>query len=300
MTTSSDKAQPSTCFTSQTSSKAHVSPLLPAPVIASKGWRGFPEVTSPFPGLWHLCHSWQMLILRFWRPLVLETLPPPWAVSCSASLSLSQGFNLNLSYCNLSPLLLVLSAGGVEDWLFLSSLQWSFTFLRVVLLTQLPLCTKSAVWEEVYLPIAENSILSAIVSAGGISMVNGLCKMNWKLKRNLVKKLTLWEFIYCPLKYKQDYFWLMRNWNKNKQTQLCQAPVLNAHHLGPQKLSSGLENNKISAMPMKLFIIAIWARFSESLSWAFIHLGQLFMHQKIRRLVHLLWANRYGKANTSI
>lgn len=245
-----------------------------------------------------------MLILGFLRPSVLETLPPPQAVPCSASLSLSQeGFNLNLSYCNLSPLLLVLSARGVENWLFLSSLQQSFTFLRIILLTQTLLCTKSTVWEDVYLPIAETSVLLAIMSAGGISIVNSLYKMNWKLEWNLIEKLTLQEFIfpfYCPLKYKQDYFWVMCNWNKNKQTQLCQAPVLNTHHLGPQKLSSGLKNNKISVMHMKLFIIAIWARFFESLSLASTHLSQLFMHQKIRCLVHLLRANGYGKANTSI
>lgn len=223
----------------------------------------------------------------------------PGSVLQCASLSLSQeGFNLNLSHCSLSSLLLVLSARGVENWLFLSSLQQSFTFLRIVLLTQTLLCTKSTVWGEVYLPITETSILLAIMSTGSISIVNSLYKMNWKLKWNLIEKLTLWEFIfpfYCPLKYRQDYFWLMCNWNKNKQTQLCQVLVLNTHHLGPQKLSSGFKNNKISAMHMKLFIIATEARFSESLSWASTHLRQLFMHQKIRCLVHLLWANGYGK-----
>ena len=50
-------------------------------VITSKGWRGFPEVTSPFPSPPHLCHSWQMLILGFLGPSVLETLPPPQAAS---------------------------------------------------------------------------------------------------------------------------------------------------------------------------------------------------------------------------
>jgi len=53
-------------------------------------------------------------------------------------------------------------------------------------------------------------------------------------------------------------------------------------------------------MHMKLFIIAIWARFSGSLSWASTHLSQLFMYQKMRCLVHLLWANGYGKADTSV
>lgn len=142
--------------------------------------------------------------LGVFKALSAETLSPPQAVSCSALLSLSQkGFNLNLSYCNLSPLLLVLSARGVENWLFLSSLQQSFTFLRIVLLTQIPLCTKSTVWEEVYLSIAETSILSAKMSTDSISIVNSLYEMNWKLKRNLIEKLTLQEFIfpfYCPLK----------------------------------------------------------------------------------------------------
>lgn len=151
-----------------------------------------------------------MLIFGVLRPSGLETLTPPQAVSCSTSLSLSQdGFKPNLSYCNLSPLFLVLSARGEENWLFFSSLQQFFTFLRIVLLTQTLLCIKSTVWEEVYLPISETSILLAIMCAGGISIVNSLYKMNWKLKWNLIEKLTLWEFIfpfYCPLKYKQDYF----------------------------------------------------------------------------------------------
>lgn len=36
---------------------------------------------------------------------------------------------------------------------------------------------------------------------------------------------------------------------------------------------------------MKLFVIAIWARFSQSLTWASTRFSQLFMHQKIRCLV---------------
>lgn len=179
---------------------------------------------SPVPSLAHgtCVIPDRMLIFGVLRPSVLEMLPPPQAVSCSASLFLSQeGFNLNLSYCNLSSLLLVLSSRGVEIWLFPSSLQQSFTFLRIVLLTQTLLYTKSTIWGEVYLSIAEASILWAIMSTGSTSIVNSLYKMNWKLKWNLIEKLTLWEFILplcCALKYKQDYFWLMCNWNKNKQT----------------------------------------------------------------------------------
>lgn len=53
-------------------------------------------------------------------------------------------------------------------------------------------------------------------------------------------------------------------------------------------------------MHMKQIIIAISARFSGSLRWASTHLSHLFTQQKIRHLVHLLWANGYGKADISI
>lgn len=112
-----------------------------------KGLEGVPgghqSPSQPWQEHLYLCHSWQIFIFAFLRPSVLEMLPAPRAVSCSVSLTLSQeGFNLNLSYCNLSPLLLVLSARGMENWLFLSSLQQYFTYLRIVLLTQTLLGTE--------------------------------------------------------------------------------------------------------------------------------------------------------------
>lgn len=161
------------------------------------------------------CHLWVA------RPSLLGMLPSLQAVSCSASLALSQqGITLNLSHHSWSPLPLVLSAWGMENWLLLSSLLQYLTYLRIVLLTQMILGTEGSSRRGLSPHRWNQHTFGYNVQHQRI-----YCKYNLKKEMKTEMKPHWKSHIKgfyapfcCPIKYKQDYFWLMCNWNKNNGT----------------------------------------------------------------------------------